>query len=479
MRDLMGTLFGSGFMPHGHCYLWQPGVLWLNVGSDALIALAYYSIPVGLAVVMRRRSDIVFPSMFALFAAFIFACGTTHLMAIWTVWNPVYGVEGLVKAATAGLSVLTAILLFRLLPEALALPTSAAIEAANAALEAANAALAIEVGQRKRAEEGFRNLLESAPDGMVIADAAGCITFANAQTEVLFGFPRAELIGQSIETLVPERLRDSHAAHRTSYLCGPRLRPMGAGLALHGRRRDGSEFPIEISLSPLETEGGTLVTAAIRDITERREAEETVREYGVRLEALSRQLLTTQEAERRAIAAELHDEIGQSLTALKLGLDRCRQRPEPAVLEENIGLVEHVLQEVRELSRGLRPAHLDELGLAAALRWFVDRQARRAGWVGRVEADGLEPRLAPDLEVACFRIAQEAITNVMRHAGADHVTVRVQRIGGGIEILVHDDGCGMDVAGARRSALRGVSMGLLGMEERVSSLGGRLEVTST
>jgi len=463
--EFIATLFGSGFMPHGHCYLWQPGILWLHVGSDALIGLAYYSIPVGLAVVMRRRSDIVFPSMFALFAAFIFACGTTHLIAIWTVWHPAYGVEGLVKAATAGLSVVTAILLFRLLPEALALPTSAAIHAANAAL-------AIEVGQRKRAEDGFRTLLESAPDGMVIADAAGRITFANAQTEVLFGFPRTELIGKSIETLVPERLRDSHGAHRTSYLRSPRLRPMGAGLALHGRRRDGSEFPVEISLSPLETKDGILVTAAIRDITERRQAEETVREYGVRLEALSRQLIATQEAERRAIAAELHDEIGQSLTALKLGLERCRQRPEPGVLEENIGLVDQVLHEVRELSRGLRPAHLDELGLAAALRWFVDRQSRRAGWEGRVDVDGLEHRLAPDVEIACFRVTQEALTNVMRHAAARHVVVRVRRVTGGIAIAIRDDGCGMDVAQARRDALRGVSMGLLGMEERVSSLGG-------
>ena len=470
MGDL-GWLFGSGFMPHGHCYRWEPGVLWLNVGSDALIALAYYSIPTSLFVFMRRRADVVFPSMFALFGAFIFACGTTHLIAIWTVWKPFYGIEGLVKAATAVLSLVTAALLVRLLPQALALPSPRA-------LERANAALAAEVAQRKHAEERSHTLLESAPDGMVIIDADGHITFANAQTEALFGIPRTELLGQSIEILIPERLRESHLRHRADYLRGPRLRPMGAGLALHGRRRDGSEFPVEISLSPLRSDGETLVTAAIRDITARRRAEDTVRDYAARLAALSRQLLTTQEAERRSIACELHDEIGQSLTALKLGLVTCREHLATPLLDESVTIVEHVLKNVRELSLGLRPALLDDLGLAAALRWFVDRQARRVGWVGSVAVEGLDQRIPAAIEIACFRVVQEAVTNVARHAGADRVAVSVRLVDEEIEIVVRDDGKGMDVTNARKGALGGAGLGLLGMEERVSSLGGRLDVTS-
>jgi PAS domain S-box-containing protein len=472
MGELWAALVGTGFMPHGHCYRWDPFVLWLHVGSDALIALAYYSIPASLARFSRQRPDLGVPWVAAAFIAFIFACGTTHVLAVWTVWQPAYGIEGVVKALTAAVSVATAIALVRILPGALALPSPAT-------LEAANVALAAEVDRRRHAEERYRTLLESAPDGMVISDAAGRITFANAQTEALFGIPRGELVGQSIETLIPEALREAHVAHRTAFLHEPRLRPMGAGLSLHGRRRDGTEFPVEISLSPLRTPNETLVTAAIRDITARRRAEETVREYAVRLEALSRQLLTAQEWERRTIARELHDEVGQSLTALKLTLGNAREHGETAMLDDSVTLVEQLLQQVRELSLGLRPALLDDLGLAAALRWFVDRQGQRAHFAGHVETEGLDARLAPEVEIACFRVVQEAVTNVMRHARARHVVVRARRADGGIAISIRDDGVGMDVGQARQHALRGVSLGVLGMEDRVSLLGGRLEITST
>jgi protein-histidine pros-kinase len=130
---------------------------------------------------------------------------------------------------------------------------------------------------REAGEGTFRDLLESAPDAMVIVDPDGRILLVNAQTERHFGYPREELVGQCVELLVPERFRVGHRGHRDGYFADPRLRPMGAGLDLFARRRDGSEFPCEISLAPLETEEGRLVTAAIRDVTERRRAEEALR----------------------------------------------------------------------------------------------------------------------------------------------------------------------------------------------------------
>ncbi len=138
--------------------------------------------------------------------------------------------------------------------------------------------IARDISQRKHSEENFRQLLESAPDGMVIVDAKGEIVLINAQTQNLFGYKAEELIGKSVDTLVPERFRSSHFMHRKDYFTDPRVRPMGAGMELYGLRKDGSEFPVEISLSLFETENGRLVSSAIRDITAQKRTQETFRQ---------------------------------------------------------------------------------------------------------------------------------------------------------------------------------------------------------
>lgn len=191
--------------------------------------------------------------------------------------------------------------------------------------------------------------------------------------------------------------------------------------------------------------------------------------------------LEIQENERRLLARVLHDQVGQLLTATKLTLQAAQRakstRSARGLVREGLTLVEQCLQQVRSLSLELRPSLLDDLGLPAALRWYLDRQ-RGAGFSVRLEGEIPDSRLPPDIETACYRIIQEAVTNVARHARARNVIVTLALTNGGLEAVVRDDGVGFDVPGARARAAAGGSFGLLGMEERVSLVGGRLQVDS-
>ncbi|HXG18783.1 MAG TPA: CHASE3 domain-containing protein [Methylomirabilota bacterium] len=219
-----------------------------------------------------------------------------------------------------------------------------------------------------------------------------------------------------------------------------------------------------------------------RDALEQRVQERT-KELAAANEALhtlSRQLLEAQEQERRRIARELHDELGQGLTSVKFGLQMLEDTPRMVQeqLPECIAMVDVMLQQVRNLSLNLRPSLLDDLGLIPALDWYVKRQGEQLGVVVRLNAPPLESRPHPVVETACFRVVQEAFTNIARHAQARHVWVDVRQDDGRLSIVVRDDGVGFDVLAARRRAAQGGSLGVLGMEERIALVGGRLELRS-
>jgi PAS domain S-box-containing protein len=466
MLELWNNLWSAdGFMPHGHCYLWRPQLVWLHVISDALTALAYTSIPFTLLYFIRKRRDLPFHWVFASFGLFIIACGATHVMEIWTLWTPTYWLAGMIKAVTAFASLATAILLIKLVPRALVLPTPQQLAKAHGDLQRADevlehrvqertaeltrkneelerrvqertaeltrrneelvmeleerkgakAALAtseqrfhrlaeaglmgifttdlrgqireanatflqmvgyttddflsgrvgwpditppeyrhlderaiaqlrdtgsapawekeylhkdgsrvpiligvtmlddateecavfvLDLTERKRDQEAIRRLhevheadakvhalLETAPDAMVIVNEHGRIVFVNAETEKMFGHARSDLLGNSVDLLVPERSRTIHARHRTAYFASATERgAMGSGRPLVGLRRDGTEFPVEIRLSPIRMNDGMLVTSAIRDVTERKRAEQALRHAKDTAEAANAEL---------------------------------------------------------------------------------------------------------------------------------------------------------------------------------------------
>ena len=188
------------------------------------------------------------------------------------------------------------------------------------------------------------------------------------------------------------------------------------------------------------------------------------------------------EAERRNLARELHDEIGQALTAVKINLQAIAQAATTDAprnrLEENIEIVSRILQQVRDLSLDLHPSLLDDLGLVPALRWYVDRIAQRAELNAEFIADNAMPRPPTNLETTCFRISQEALTNIQRHARAKRVRVELRAAHDELQLTIQDDGIGFDTPAAMERAAGGMSLGLLGMQERAELAGGRLEIES-
>lgn len=351
-------------------------------------------------------------------------------------------------------------------------------------------AIVRDITRRKTIEQTLRDrealtdrLFERAPDAIVAVNAAGQIVRANEQVEAIFGYARDEITGQPIETLLPERYRMRHVQQRTGYTAAPHLRPMGEGLELYGRRKDGREFPVDIMLSPLDTTEGRIIIAIVRDITRRKQAENELRESDRQLRALAARLDQVREEERTRIAREIHDELGQSLTGLKMDLawtNKLLEKPKkPAapVLREKIAammkLIDLTVQSVRRISSELRPGVLDDLGLLSAIEWQANEFQQRSGTACDVSIAADKRPVPPEISTAVFRIFQEILTNVARHAKATHVQVGLSKTGDQLVLEVHDNGRGVtpQELGDRRS------LGLLGMRERAETFGGTVKIT--
>jgi len=330
---------------------------------------------------------------------------------------------------------------------------------------------------RVRSEERFASLLESAPDAVVITDSDGKIVLVNAQTEVLFGYARAELFGQQVEVLLPESVRQRHVGHRVDYLADPRTRPMGIGLALAGKRKDGSEFPVDISLSAIQTGDTRLLAAFVRDVAERQAADDLRRSLAER-RALVEHLVSAAEEERQRIASNIHDDSIQAITAAGVRLQILRyELDDPkqlALLADLEATIELSISRLRHLLFELRPPALDREGLAAALRMYVNESGDSSPTAFRIE-DKLRSQPDEDARIILYRIAQEALMNVTKHAKAREAEVLLGERDGGFLVRVTDDGVGFAPEDARTAPGH---MGLAAMRERAQLAGGRIHIDS-
>jgi PAS domain S-box-containing protein len=269
----------NGFMPDGFGLHGDPALLSVFIVANLAAALAYFAIAAGLGYFTSKRADLPYPQIFWLFAAFLLCACVARLAKMWTLYQGTYSwPQAVVDILTAGISLLTAVVLWPLIPRLLALRSPAEVEAANTRLEH-------ELSMRKEAEQKFRGILEAAPDPIIIANERGTIVFSNSQATIALGYDREELLGHSIEILVPKRFRDDHPERVRNFFAAPRARHVGSGIEASAVRKDGTEFPVDIGLSPIQTGEGLLVTAVICDLTERKRDEKLRGELAAILES--------------------------------------------------------------------------------------------------------------------------------------------------------------------------------------------------
>ena len=325
-------------------------------------------------------------------------------------------------------------------------------------------------------DRDYRAVFEASPDAVLVVDSGGVIRDLNPQALSMFGWNREEMEGAGVERLVPASSRSRHEQHRLRYSEAPSPRPMGQGLELQAVRKDGTTFPVEISLSSGKLASGPEhVICTIRDISAWK-----------RMRWLSRMKAVAAENERKHISRELHDEFLQFLVAFKIRgrllvdvTDRDeRERAWAVIADEILGAI----RGVKQMIRGLRSPKLEQQGLVSALATLF-RDARKVHGVtihASVNLDWVADELDPVTVLALYRIVQEAVSNAATHAGVSEAAVTLRSVTGMIIAEIRDEGCGFELRDSEAAPDEGqVGVGLTGMRERAELVGGSLTVRTS
>ena len=332
-----------------------------------------------------------------------------------------------------------------------------------------------------RSEARLRGILDSAMDAIVTIDETQHVVLFNAAAETMFGCPQAEAIGAPIAWFIPGRFRAAHGEHVRAFGDGASAaRRMGGSRIVSGLRRNGEEFPLDAAISQVTDGGGRFYTVILRDISERVKAHDALRRSKEELQELSATAHVAREQEKARIARELHDELGQALTMLQMDVAWCKARA-PAELPEYATrlvrmekLLSSTVAATRRIAADLRPLMLDDLGLAPAVEWLVENFTQRTGVPCTLAIADPELELPSLQSNAVFRIVQEALTNIAKHAKATRADVSIGCDGDHVVVRVHDDGAGFSPVAPRKPN----SFGLVGLRERAALLRGEARIAS-
>ncbi len=487
MEPLRHLMLSDGFLPHGYCYLWTPGLVGLHVVSDSLIAISYLTIPVTLVYFTRKRRDIPFSWMFLCFGTFIVACGVTHLMEVWTIWVPSYWLAGAVKAFTACVSVATAILLIRVTPEVLVLPGTRWLVDLNQKLKAEvnqRSQMEIELrrfteGLEKRvaertaelvaanlslreSEDSYRTLVEHAPEAIVVLDM-GERRFVdlNKNAERLFEMSRAELLRVGpVEVSPPFQPDGRPSSEAAAAEIEKALRNGTPRFEWTHRNTSGQELPCEISLVRLPSSSRILVRGSIVDISERKHAEEKIRklnrelerrvvERTAQLETANRDLESFTYSVSHDLRAPLRHMDGFS----RILMEEYGSRLPPGALphlERVRGAtlhMGHLIDDLLNLARvgrgtlSLRPTDLNELVAETIKGLEEEARGRAVAW----RVDRLSPvECDPGLLRQVFSNLLSNALKFTRHRESAVIEVGEVRGDGEPVIFVRDNGVGFD-----------------------------------